>query len=485
MSRQVVYRHIELPEFGLPEVEPKIPAETYRARLNQLARRALNEGYDLFVVYGDREHFANLAFLTGYDPRFEEALLLLDVERFPEQKPLLLVGNEGVGYAAISPIVHDLEVVRFQSFSLLGQDRGSLQPLATLLHRVGAGKGKQVGVAGWKHFSPAEAERPELRLEIPSYIADELRALCGGVDKVRNANAILMDSQQGLRSTNDVDQLARFEFAASYSSQAVRNVLYGIRPDMSEFEAVGLMNLTGMPQSCHLMLSAGPRAAMGLPSPSGRIIRHGDPFTTAYGVWGALNCRAGFVVGDANELPEGIGDYLEKLVVPYFAAVVAWYESAAVGITGGELHRVVMERVGDPFFGVGLNPGHLIHLDEWVHSPIYAGSAERLLSGMALQVDIIPATHSPYFTTNIEDGIAVADAALRAEFAARYPAAWRRIQARRDFMINELGIRLGPDVLPFSNIPAYLPPFLLSPDRAMAMADSTERASDTRFTTQR
>ena len=32
-----------------------------------------------------------------------------------------------------------------------------------------------------------------------------------------------------------------------------------------------------------------------------------------------------------------------------------------------------------------------------------------------------------------------------------------------------LGIELHPDVLPFSNIPAYLPPFLLRPDRAMTM----------------
>jgi hypothetical protein len=33
-----------------------------------------------------------------------------------------------------------------------------------------------------------------------------------------------------------------------------------------------------------------------------------------------------------------------------------------------------------------------------------------------------------------------------------------------------LGIDLHPDVLPFSNIPAYLVPFLLRPDRAMTVA---------------
>jgi hypothetical protein len=37
-------------------------------------------------------------------------------------------------------------------------------------------------------------------------------------------------------------------------------------------------------------------------------------------------------------------------------------------------------------------------------------------------------------------------------------------------MTNVLGISLHPDVLPFSNIPAYLPPFLLRPDMAMSRA---------------
>lgn len=86
-------------------------------------------------------------------------------------------------------------------------------------------------------------------------------------------------------------------------------------------------------------------------------------------------------------------------------------------------------------------------------------------------MDVIPATGTPYFTTNIEDGIALADEGLRAEFADGYPEAWGRIQARRRFMEEELGISLKPEVLPFSNIPAYLPPYLLAPHRAMRMVE--------------
>jgi hypothetical protein len=101
---------------------------------------------------------------------------------------------------------------------------------------------------------------------------------------------------------------------------------------------------------------------------------------------------------------------------------------------------------------------------------VFRGSQVELRSGMALQCDIIPATGTPYFTTNIEDGVALADESMRAEFATAHPAAWSRIQQRRQFMTDTLGIELHPDVLPFSNLAAHLPPFLLQPHRAMTIA---------------
>jgi hypothetical protein len=273
-----------------------------------------------------------------------------------------------------------------------------------------------------------------------------------------------------MRTQNEVEQIARFEFVGSFSSQAVRNVLFGIRPGMTELDAVRLMELPGLPFSCHLMLSTGERAWLGMASPSLRRIAAGDAFTTACGLWGSLNARAGFLVENEADLSAPISDYVSRLVAPYFESVAAWYETVGIGATGSELHTAIHDRIGDPFFGVGLNPGHLVHLDEWVHSPVYAGSPETLRSGMALQVDVIPATGGPYFTTNIEDGIVLADEELRGELAERFPEAWARIEARRRFMTEDLGLKLQPEVLPLSNIPAYLPPCVLSPERAMRLA---------------
>jgi len=469
-ERRARFVELDLPEFGLPRKEPKIPAETFLRRIDELKERARDEGYDVLAVYGDREHFANLAYLTGFDPRFEENLLILNLDGRGPKRPILLIGHEGIGYLDISPIKDDLDAVLYPSFSLMGQDRVGCPELGETLRAAGVGGGSRVGVAGWKYFTSLEAEMPETWLEIPSYIADTLREICGGKEYVRNANHLFMNPGDGMRTVNDVDQLARFEFAATYSSQAVRNVVFGLEVGMTEFEAVELMGVNGLPLSCHLMLSSGPRAFMGLPSPSSRVIERGDPFTTAYGLHGALTCRAGFVVESPEELPRSIQDYVDKLVAPYFEAVASWYGRIGIGVRCDELYRLILDRLGDPFFGVNLNPGHFIHLDEWVHSPFYEGSNVILRSGVALQADFIPATKSPYFTTNIEDGIALADKSLRKKLADEYPGAWERIGARRAFMEEELGICLKPEVLPFSNIPAYLPPLLLSPYHAMRIS---------------
>jgi hypothetical protein len=449
---------VDLPEFGMPDGRPEVPAPTYAARLAALRERAAAAGFDRLVVFADREHSANLAFLTGFDPRFEEALLVVGADG----DPLILVGNECWGMAGAAPLPMRRE--RFQDFSLPSQPRDRSRPLRELLAGEGITTGTRVGVLGWKTYADPS------RIEVPAFIVDELRALVGSGGVVANANGLLIDPADGLRVINDVDQLAVFEHASCQTSDGVRRLFAGLEPGMTEAEAVRLLRWNGMPLSCHLMLTAGPRAALGLLSPGDRPIGRGEPFTTAFGVWGALTCRAGWVAEDADELPDGVRDYVQRLVAPYFDAVAEWYGALHVGQAGGALQAIIDRRLGDPFFGIGLNPGHQLHLDEWVNSPVWRGSTVELRSGMAMQVDIIPATGTPWFTTNIEDGIALADDALRATFAAAYPGAWARIQARRAFMRDVLGIDLHPDVLPLSNLAAALPPFLLRPDRVLTLA---------------
>ena len=112
---------IALPEIGMPTAEPQVPAATYAERMERLRAAMDARGYDHLVVWADREHSANIAYLTGFDPRFEEALLVVGAE----SEPAILVGNECYGMAGAAPL--PMRVVLFQDFSLPGQPRDELE----------------------------------------------------------------------------------------------------------------------------------------------------------------------------------------------------------------------------------------------------------------------------------------------------------------------------------------------------------------------
>jgi hypothetical protein len=79
---------VQWPELSEAARPPEPPAAEFERRL-ALTRAAMGRrGWTHLVVYGDREHFANLAWLTQVDPRFEEMLLVLGPASYP-----LIVGT--------------------------------------------------------------------------------------------------------------------------------------------------------------------------------------------------------------------------------------------------------------------------------------------------------------------------------------------------------------------------------------------------------
>lgn len=452
-----------LPDFGVPTTRPQLSDEIYAERLAALGRARRAASLDALLIYADREHCANLAWLTGFDPRFEEALLVIA----PGLTPTLLAGPENLGRAQAAAI--EVEARLYPPFGLLGQDRSRTPALEEVLQNAGLRSGQRVGILGWKYFGPYEATKPEAWFETPSYIVDIVRKIVGAGGRVMNANALLMDASTGLRAVNEVEQIAQFEFGAVACSEALKALIAGIRPGMTEMQAAQLMRLGVLPHSCHTMLSSGD-SLVGLNSPSSKVLEPGDPVTSAVGYVGGLSSRVGWLCEDASGLPAEAVDYVERLAAPYFSCAAEWYETIGIGVTGGELDALVRKHLGDPFFNLILNPGHLIHIDEWMNTPVYPGSTETLKSGQMVQCDIIPAVGPPYHSANIEDGIALLDERGRAELAEKFPDVWQRVEARRAFMGDVLGIRLKPEVLPMSNLASAMPPFWLAPERIFARA---------------
>lgn len=451
----ITHRPVAIPDFGVPHERPVIPPDIYEQRADAAFKRA---GADWLVVYADREHLANMAFLTGFEPRFEEALLLLGKNR----RRVLVVGNESISYAPLAGLP-GIELALCQTMSLMGQTRADKPNLFDVLTEIGLAEGDTIALAGWKYLGREEWTGVLPTFQAPAFIVDTLRMIAGDPKALTDATAVLMDPQDGLRSVVDVHQLAAIEWGAARSSAAVRRIVDGAREGDDEFLAASRMGYAGEELSCHVMLaSASPGAPLvGLRSPNGRTIRRGDGISTAVGYWGGLSSRAGLFTDH--------DDAFLEVAKAYFAGLITWYETVDIGVTGGTIFERTVAKLGEGKLRSALNPGHLIGHDEWSHTPIRPGSTETIRSGMPVQVDVIPVPMPDNWALNNEDSVIIADAQLREELGRLYPEVHARIEARRAFLRNEIGLELKPSILPTSNIPLWLPPFWLASDKVLTL----------------
>lgn len=456
---------IEWPEFGVAPYPAAPSVSELESRIDKLRVRMEERGLTHAVVYGDREHFANLAYLTGFDPRFEESLLIVGRKK----TPLILVGNECEAYLGISSL-HEagrLRHERFQSFSLLGQPRDKSRALRDILAGEGIGTGARVGAVGYKYFSSAEQPDAEHALDIPSYIADTLRNLAGP-ENVVNGTDLLMHPDHGLRARCSPYEIACFEYANGQAAEAVKRMIFALREGVTDHAVVEAGRLNGDPLSCHVTFGTGDHAKYGLCGPSGEPIRRGQPLAFNVAYWGSNICRAGWVAESTADLPDTASDYIPSFAGPYLEAMGEWFGSMKLGTPGHKIYELIQDRLPFENFGVYLNPGHLIHLDEWMSTPFYAGSDIPVASGMAIQVDVIPASKQ-YFSTRMEDGIVIADGELRTQLRESAPECYERCQRRRRFVTDVLGIELPEEVLPLSNTCAIVPPLFLRPNQVLAL----------------
>ena len=458
MDNKVYLKEIEWPEFGIAKFPGAPSLAEIEKRISLCCDAMDSRGLTHLIVYGDREHFANLMYLTHFDPRFEEAVLILRRDSIP----VILVGNECVGHLPISPLYNAgrLRYERYQSLSLLSQPRDDSRQLETILRSEKIDQNSKVGCVGWKYFSEKEFVDYEQRIEISAYIVDTLRSICG-CQNVVNATDLLMSPGHGLRTVCSAYEIAFFEFSNVMASEGVKNVMKNFRADVTDFELLKEYQYTGYPLSCHIGIKSSGNQHYGLSSPVGAIIKKGEPCSTNIGYWGSNICRAGWIAEDENDLPETADGYIENFVAPYFKACKIWFENLTIGIKGKVLQEIIDSNLPFDDFGIFLNPGHLIHMDEWVSSPIYKGSDDEIRSGMYIQSDIIPRSKK-YSSTRMEDGIIIADQSLQSQLREQYPDVYDRCMSRRKFMIEELGFNLPGEILPLSNIPAIIAPFFLN-----------------------
>jgi len=458
-AKDIEYTTVMPPVCEIPGAPADLTDAVYEDRLSRLCTALKENCLDAALIYADREHSGNFGYITGFEPRFEEACLVVHADG----RAWVLLGNECLKMHQYSRV--PVSYVHVPYFSLPNQPMEGEMTMADCLRAAGLASGMKVGLMGWKVFTGKLADGTRM-FDVPHFIVEAAAEAAGSMDSLINAAALMMSPDRGLRAVCCAEEIAQYEFAASLASNRVRRVLEELAVGKTEHELADHLAAYAQPLSCYSMCATGDRFTNAVVFPRNKAVASGDKFTVSMGLRGGLTCRAGYAAVNEDELPENVRGYVDALAKPYFAASATWYSTIAPGVTGGEVYAAVDAVLPKSEYGWQLNPGHLTAMEEWLSSPMEKDSAIPLRSGMVLQMDIIPRL-APYGGVSAEDGAAIADAGLREELRTRFPETWARFERRRDYIINTLGIPLDESVLPMSDTMGYLRPLLLNRECAL------------------
>ena len=455
---RIDYGIVSSPSPDCSQIPVMLTDETMDIRCKAVIQRMKEEQLDTLVVYGDLEHGSNFEYLTGFLPRFEEALLVLHTDG----PHYMLMGNENLNKVASARI--KATPIHVPHFSLPNQPMDCTESIQGLLSQAGISAGKQVGIAGWKQFTSPVEDNLQL-FDVPYYIIDAIKKLVGTAGCIKNA-AYLFIGENGVRRINNVNEIEHYEFGASLAGDCVLAAMNLLDEGVKETDLGNALNALGQKNSVVTIAASGKRFVKANLYPTENTVKTGDTISLTVGYKGGLSSRAGYAVKNPDQLPEGSADYIDVVVKPYFHAYATWLETIRCGMTGGDIYDQIEKVMPKSQYHWSLCPGHLTADEEWLASPIYSGSKEQLTSGMLFQIDMIPSVEG-YGATNAESTIALADENLRKQIQTEAPELWKRISSRIAYIKNELGINLSPDVLPLTSTVAYLRPLLLNKEKAM------------------
>ena len=444
------------PEEGLIPV--MLSDETMQNRKARLLENMQKDGFDAVVVYADLEHGSNFEYLCGFLPRFEEALLILHANG----KAFMVLGNENLNKAGKARI--EAVPIHMPHFSLPNQPMQTEKSVAQILASCELEKAEKIGLIGWKNFT-SQVEDNHLLFDLPYFLVEALKTLC---QKAQFTNAAyLLIGENGVRTTNNANEFAHYEYGAALAGNCILKTMDRLEVGKTEMEMAETLAADGQRHSVVTIMATGARFEKANLYPGNKQIQCGDKISITTGFKGGLQSRAGYAVECAEQLPEKEQEYLTAVAIPYFQAVKVWLETIKIGINGNDLDEAVGAVLPKEDYGWTLNPRNLCDDEEWMSATIHPQSEETLQSGMLFQIDIIPSVNG-YGGVSCESGILLADEQLRKAIAKEYPAVWERIVKRRAYMQEVLGIRIQEDVLPTSMATAYLRPYLLKKEMALA-----------------
>lgn len=292
---------------------PKFTAEDYLDRIDRLFEKT-DHYYTHFVIYGDREHCSNMEYFSGYDPRFEESILVLA----RNGKHTLIIGVEGSTYAAKIPYEFQLEVYPPLSIPCYSNQMNcttdeTAVTLSDLFVKAGLNSESCIGVLGWKLMEKNE-------FDLPVFI---YKALCETVPQTRieNANVHMIDNAVGMRHTLEVKELILTEIAGTKASKAVHDVFSNLKDGIGELEASHYLGIDGDPLNMHPNVNFGKNIFWGLSSPDAHTkLKEGDLVSVGIGFRRSVCFKIGRYARPENKMNTQMEYYFDL----YFRSLVVW-----------------------------------------------------------------------------------------------------------------------------------------------------------------
>lgn len=458
--KNIVYRNVSSPEADCSQRPVLLQDATMEERYQKILSKMEEESLDTLVIYGDLEHGSNFEYITGFLPRFEEALLVLH----KEGENFMIMGNENLNKVSSARI--KATPIHAPHFSLPNQPMETEKSFLEILREAKICENSRVGIVGWKNFTSKREENRQL-YDVPAMIVDGIKEIVGDGGQVWNGTYLFI-GEKGVRCKNNVNEIEHYEYGAALASDSMLAAMNALEEGVSELTLGGILNAQGQRNSVVTIAAAGKRFVKANLYPTENQVKLGDPISLTVGYKGGLSSRAGYAVKESGQLPDPVKDYVDKVVTPYYHAYVSWLEQVHCGMKGKDLYALIDHVLPKAEYHWSLCPGHLVADEEWMSSPVYAGSEEVLESGMLFQIDIIPSV-SGYAGTSAESTVLLADEGLQADIRREAPALWSRIEKRRKYIEEELKISLHPDLLPMCSTIAYLRPLLLNKEMAMAV----------------
>lgn len=432
--------------------------QTYQDRRAKILKLMERFDFSSLIIYADKEHGSNFEYLTGFIPRFEEGLQVLN----QDGSSTLILGNENFNKTKFSRI--ESRGILYPLFSLPNQPKPDLKPLNEYLKEAQIDDSKRVGLVDWKLLTDDGTDFPRSSA-VPAFIVDGVEEVVGA-DKLWNATAIYLDPAFGARTTVSAEEILKYEYGASLASDAVLSALLSLEEGMSELAAGDLLNQDGQYPSVVTIAAFGERFEGANIYPRHKKLVNGDKVALTVAYKGGLSSRSGYGVKSVEELEAVDPNYLKEVVFPYFEAYQWWLEQIKVGVNAGEFYDAFEAFYPQSIHGWELCPGHLVADEEWLSSPFYKGSQAIIRDGMIFQVDYIP-TYPNHHGVSAESTVAIASEDLQQEIASKYPELWQRICARKAYLEAELGLHISKEALPLASTLGYYQPFMLNNDYAI------------------